>query len=201
MDPMRLNIEWDGPVEEAPEIRRKLMREIYRDAFEDIPINAPEPLGKSVQLNIYCDSDHAGNLVTRRSQSGILIYANMAPIDWYSKRQNTVEAATFGSEYNALRITSEKIKSLRYKMRMMGVSIDGPANVFVDNMSVVNSSVRPETVLKKKHLSIAYNMVRECFAAGIMNVYFVKSEENLADVFTKVLPAWKRKAIFETICW
>ena len=201
MDPMKLEINWRGAPEESPEIRRKLMREIYRDAFEDIPTNCPEPLGKKIQLNVYCDSDHAGNRITRRSQSGILIYGNMAPIEWYSKRQNTVEASTFGSEYNALRIATEKIKSLRYKLRMMGVSIDGPANVFVDNMSVVNSSVRPENVLKKKHLSIAYNLVRECFAAEIMDIYFVKSKDNLADVFTKVLPSWKRKIMFETICW
>jgi len=125
----------------------------------------------------------------------------MAPIEWYSKRQNTVEASTFGSEYNALRIATEKIKSLRYKLRMMGIGIDGPANVFVDNMSVVNSSVRPENVLKKKHLSIAYNLVRECFAAEIMDIYFIKSKDNLADVFTKFLPPWKRKVMFETICW
>ena len=53
--------------------------------------------------------------------------------------------------------------------------------------------------LKKKNVSIAYHKVRECFVAGIINVYFQYSEDNLADVFTKVLPVLKRKNIFECI--
>ena len=154
-----------------------------------------------MQINVYCDANHAGNQVTRRSQSGILIYLNTAPISFYSKRQNSVESSTFGSEFVALRIATEKIKALRYKLRMMGVPLDGPANVFVDNESVVGSSMRPESVLKKKHVSIAYNIVREAFAASIINVYFVPSTENLADAFTKVLPIHKRKPIFDSIFW
>jgi len=88
---------------------------------------------------------------------------------------------------------------LRYKLRMMGVPIDGPANVFCDNESVVKSTMNPESTLKKKNVSIAYHKVREYFAAGIINVYFQYSEDNLADVFTKVLPVVKRKNIFECI--
>ena len=48
-----------------------MMRKIYPDAREDIPVNAPEALGKPVQINVYCDANHAGNKVTRRSHSGI----------------------------------------------------------------------------------------------------------------------------------
>ena len=201
MDPMKLDIQWTGPPDQTPNERRVMMKKIYPDAQEDIPLNAPKPHGKSVQINVYCDANHAGNQVTRRSQSGILIYLNTAPISFYSKRQNSVESSTFGSEFVALRIATEKIKALRYKLRMMGVPLDGPANVFVDNESVVGSSMRPESVLKKKHVSIAYNIVREAFAASIINVYFVPSTENLADAFTKVLPIHKRKPIFDSIFW
>ena len=84
---------------------------------------------------------------------------------------------------------------------MMGLNIDGPANVFVDNESVVNSSMRPESVLKKKHVSIAYNLARESFAASIITVFGIPSEENISDGFTKVLSVDKRRAIFETIFW
>ena len=74
----------------------------------------------------------------------------MSPISWFSKKQNTVETSTFGSEYVALRITIEKVISLRYKLRMMGVSIDGSANIFMDNESVIKSGINPDTVLKKE---------------------------------------------------
>ena len=123
----------------------------------------------------------------------------MAPISWYSKKQNTVESSTFGSEMIALKIATEKIIGLRYKLRMMGVPLDGPANVFCDNDSVAKSSTNPEATLNKKNVSIAYHKCREAFAAGITNIYFQYSEDNLADVFTKVLPAIKRKNIFACI--
>ena len=98
-----------------------------------------------------------------------------------------------------MKIASEQIMGLRYKLKMMGVPINGPANVFCDNESVVKSTMNPESTLKKKNVSNAYHKVRECFAAGIINIYFQYLEDNLADVFTKVLPVVKRKNIFEYI--
>ncbi len=56
------------------------------------------PRGAAVQMNVFADADHGGHKITRRSHTGILIYLNCAPIIWYSKAQNTVESATFGSE-------------------------------------------------------------------------------------------------------
>ena len=68
----------------------------------------------------------------------MIIFVNRAPIMWFSKRQNTVESSTFGSNFVAMRTTTIKmIEGLRYKLRMMGVGIDGPCNVFCDNNAVV----------------------------------------------------------------
>jgi len=64
-------------------------------------------------MECWCDADHATNKVTRRSYSGIYITINGVPIVWYSKRQNTVESSTFGSEFNALRIAMDLIQGLR----------------------------------------------------------------------------------------
>ena len=83
------------------------------------------------------DANHAGNMMTRRSHTGILIYVQNAPIIWFSKRQNTVEASSFECEFVALRATKEMIVALCYKLRMFGVAIDGPANVFCDNNGVI----------------------------------------------------------------
>ncbi len=91
-------------------------------------MKGPEPLGCPVRLNAYVDANHE-NLRTRRSHSGILIYMNQAPIIWYSKRQNTVEASSFGSEYIALRICTEMVEALRYKLRCFGVPIEGACDV------------------------------------------------------------------------
>ena len=63
--------------------------------------------------------------MTRRSQTGILIYCNYAPIIWYSKRQNAVEDSSFGAEFVAMRTLIEMLIGLRYKLRMFGVPFDG----------------------------------------------------------------------------
>ena len=78
----------------------------------------------------------------RRPHSGILIYTNNLLIKFYSKRQNTVESSSFGSESVALIIATEMVEKLRYKLRTFGISLEGPAEVYFDNKSVVtNSSV------------------------------------------------------------
>ena len=122
------------------------------DAEDTVPHNMPEPRGKAVDITCFVDADHAGNKVTRRSHTGIIIFVNQAPILWYSKRQNTVESSTFGSEFVALKIAIELIESLVYKLRMFGVPIDGEARVLCDNESVVINSSHPESALKKKAL-------------------------------------------------
>ena len=176
-------------------------KEFYGDVTEELPPNMPEPRGHSVSISAFVDANHAGNVVTRRSHSGIFIFVQNAPIIWYSKRQNTVEAATFGSEFVALRICKELIVALRYKLRMFGVPIDGPANVFCDNRGVVKNASVPESTLTKKHNAINYHAVREAAAAGILRVGKEDGETNLADLLTKVLTGQKRWDLCWQIMW
>jgi len=84
----------------------------YPNAREEIPPNAPKPRGKAVQITAFCDSDHAGDLLTRHSRSGILIFLNRVPILWLSKKQNSIESSTFGSEFTALKVCTEMIEGL-----------------------------------------------------------------------------------------
>jgi hypothetical protein len=81
----------------------------------------------------------------------------------------------------------EQIEALRYKLRMMGVPIEGPANVFCDNESVFKNVAFPESILQKKHNSIAYHKTREAQAAKSVRVAWIPSESNLADILTKSL--------------
>ena len=175
--------------------------EFYPDAKEVIPPNAPEARGKSVTMTAFVDADHAGCRVTRRSHTGILIYVNRAPILWFSKRQNTVETSTFGSEFVAAKVAVEIIEGLRYKLRMMGIEIDGPTNLFCDNDSVVRNSSSPESTLKKKHNSIAYHRVREAQAAGVIRITHEDGLTNLADLFTKALTGPRLKELVQRILW
>jgi hypothetical protein len=77
-------------------------RDFYGDVIEELPPNMPEPKGQPVVVSCFVDANHAGNVITRRSHTGILIYVQNAPIIWFSKHQNTVESSSFGSEFVAL---------------------------------------------------------------------------------------------------
>ena len=87
------------------------------------------------------------------------------------------------------------IKGLRYKLRMMGVPLDGPTHVRVDNMSVVYNTTAPESQLKKKSNSIAYHFVRESVAARIIRIAYESSKTNLADCATKIQSGIERLRI------
>ena len=171
----------------------------YKPLEEPMPDDMPSPRGKSVKMLCFVDASHASNRVTMRSHSGILIKLNGAPISWYSKRQNTVESSTFGSEFIALRIAAEMCQALRYKLRMFGVPIDGPTLVFCDNQSVTNNVTIPQSQLNKKHHAICFHKVRECVASGWLRVGWIESKRNLADLFTKVLPAFARNILISSI--
>jgi hypothetical protein len=67
----------------------------------------------------------------------VIIFVNNAPILWHSKRQNTVESSTFGSEFVALRMAVDMIEGLWYKLRMMGIPLDESTSIFCDNKGVL----------------------------------------------------------------
>ena len=131
--------------------------------------------------HFFVDANHAGKKFTRRSQTGILIFCGMVLIIMFSNRQNTAKTSKFGSEFTALKNAVELVEALRYKLRMFGVPIEGPTNVFCDNESVYKNFSTPESVLKKKHNSIYYHQYREAVAADTVILYKEPTASNLSD--------------------
>jgi hypothetical protein len=175
--------------------------EFYGDVVEELPAKMPKPLGNPVNITCFVDANHAGNVVTRRSHTGILIYLQNTPIMWHSRRQNTIETSTFGSEFVALRNARDLIVALRYKLRMFGIPIHGPAKTYCDNQGVVKNASIPESVLSKKHNAINYHAVREAVAARIMQVAKEDGESNLADLLTKPLTEQRRITLLRSILY
>lgn len=171
--------------------------EFYKDAVEPISPNAPEARGRPLHLHAFVDSDHAGDKVTRRSQTGILIFCNRAPVIWISKRQNSVQNSTFGSEFCALKHAVEIIEGLRFKLRSFGVPVDTASNVYCDNEAVYKNVSIPISVLSKKHHSIAYHYCRQAVAMGMIRIAKEDSSTNLADLFTKVLARAIRERLLD----
>ena len=171
-------------------------KELYRDAEEQMPDRMPTPLGPPVNITAFVDASHASNKVTRRSHTGFVLFVQRAPVIWYSKRQSTVESSTFSSEFIAMKVCMEHIVALRFKLRMLGVNMNGPAKILSDNKSMVNNSSKVESCLNKKHSSIAYHAVRWAAAAGVIKTAWIDTNTNIADAFTKRLTVMKRDTLF-----
>ena len=98
-----------------------------------------------------------------------------------------METSTYGAELVAGRLACEHVMDYRYKLRMLGIPVNGPSIMLGDNMSVIQNCTLPSSQLKKKHNAIAYHRVRECVASGIIKLGHVSSQDNFADICTKAL--------------
>ena len=147
-------------------------------------------------MRVKVDADHASDTITRHSRMGVLVYLNCAPIYWWSKKQNSVESLSFGSEFIAMKQCCEYVCGLRYKLRMMGISCNDPTFIYGDNQSVLANTTIPDSMLKKKSHSIANHFVQEGAAQDEWQMTYFNTHENEADLLTKQLPSGKKRKSF-----
>jgi hypothetical protein len=129
--------------------------------------------------NLYHD------ILTGGSVTGILHLCNQTLIDWYSKRQATVETATFGLEFTAARIAVDQIIDLRATLLHLGVPVHHKSYMFGENQAVVMNSSIPHSSLNKRHNALSYHHVREMIAAKILGYYWIDGKLNHADIVSK----------------
>ncbi len=173
--------------------------EVYANFVEELPPDMPEPKGKPVCTTNFVDANLMHGLTNGKSVSVIIHMINLTPTDWYCKKQNRVESATYGSEFMAARIAVEQIIDMRYTLRMMGVPLDGPSWLLGDNESVIVSSTIPTSTLKKRHNSISYHLCQEVITLSIVNFIHISEDENPADVLTKHFGSWKHIPLMKPI--
>ena len=76
---------------------------MYGNLSEGMPPNVSKYMGKGLLMKAFCNSDHTGENITRRSRSVFVVILNMAPIYWFSKKHTSMETSTFGSDFVALK--------------------------------------------------------------------------------------------------
>ena len=163
------------------------MMKKYPDAIEERSTREPETLGKSLNLTVFADADHAHDQVTRKSITGIIAFIGSTPIIAKSTRQGSVESSTYSAEFNSARAATELIIGLRLLLRSLGIPQDKPSLLLGDNLGVVQNATLFTSALKKKHNAISFHRVREAVAAGIISYAHIDTALNLADIFTKPL--------------
>jgi hypothetical protein len=158
---------------------------VYGNVTEAIPHDMPTPLGKGVLFTTVKDANLWHDWVTGRSITGILHFINQTPFDWFSKKQATVETATYGSEFVSAKDAAQQIIGIRTTLRYLGVPILGPTRMFGDNGSVVTSGSQPHTPLKKRHHALSYHFTREAIASNALDFQHIPGEVNPADILSK----------------
>ena len=146
----------------VPPIKYDWMEMVYGSPTEEVPVDAPQPKGNSVRMSTSCDANLMHDLVMGRPASSILRFFNQTPMDWFSKHQNQVKSATYGSEFMVAHQAVEQIIDLHYTLHMLGVPIDGPCWLFGDSKLVVTSSTIPHSTLNKHWNTLSYHKVHEC---------------------------------------
>ena len=149
---------------------------VYGNIQEITPHDCPKPLGKSVITTTTFDANLLYCMTTGASLTAFLHFCNQTPTDWYSKKQATVETATYGSEFEAAKTATEQIMDIRYTLRYLGVLIRSKSYMFGDNRSVVTSATLPHSTLSKRHNILAFHRAREAIAAKIIDFHWIKSE-------------------------
>jgi hypothetical protein len=168
----------------------------HLDGKEELPPNQPQPRGFGFTIRAKVDADHASDSVSRRSRTGFLVWVNSSLVHWWSKKQTSVETSSFGSEFVAMKQCCEYLRGLRYKLRMMGIPVNGPCYISGDNQSVLANTTNPGSTLKKKSQSIAYHYVREGVARDEWRTSYVNTHDNEADLLTKLLPFGEKRRQF-----
>ena len=169
---------------------------VYGNVQEILPDDIPESLGEALTATTTMDANLNHCLATGKSLTGCLHFVNKTPVDWYSKKQATIEAATYGSEFVAAKTATEQIMDIRQTLRYLGTPIGAKSFLFGDNRSVVTSATLSHITLTKRHNILAFHRVREAIAAKLMAFYWIQSAYNLSDMLSK---HWDHPTVYPMI--
>ncbi|UYV66286.1 hypothetical protein LAZ67_4001208 [Cordylochernes scorpioides] len=141
-------------------------------------------------LHGYVDADWGGNLVDRKSHTGIVYFLARGPIAWESRKQQTVTLSSTESEYIALCEAGKEAVYLRALLDEMGFGelLNGPTVLKTDNQGAQQLARNPVYHARTKHIDIKWHYIRSICSDGLVEVVHTPTQENVADILTKGLP-------------
>ncbi|GKD88416.1 retrotransposon protein, putative, unclassified [Tanacetum coccineum] len=140
-----------------------------------------------MSLTAYADADHAGCQDTRRSTSGSAQFLGDKLVSWSSKKQKSTAISSTEAEYIALSGCCSQILWMRSQLTDYGFQFN-KIPLYCDNKSAIALCCNNVQHSRAKHIDIRYHFIKEQVENGIVELYFVRTEYQLADIFTKPLP-------------
>ncbi|KAL0537088.1 hypothetical protein IC582_026058 [Cucumis melo] len=142
---------------------------------------------KEFKLEGYCDSDWAGDTNDRKSTSGYVFFIGNTAFTWSSKKQPIVTLSTCEAEYVAAASCVCHAVWLRNLLKTVGILQEDPTVIHIDNKSTIALAKNPVFHDRSKHIDTRFHFIRDCISRKEVQVEYVKTEDQIADIFTKPL--------------
>ncbi|GJV09065.1 retrovirus-related pol polyprotein from transposon TNT 1-94 [Tanacetum coccineum] len=145
------------------------------------------PKDTAMALTAYADADHAGCQDTRRSTSGSAQFLGDKLVSWSSKKQKSTAISTTEAEYIAMSGCCAQILWMRSQLTDYGFAFN-KIPLYCDNRSAIALCCNNVQHSRSKHIDIRHHFIREQVEKGVVELYFMTTDYQLADIFTKALP-------------
>nr|GFB74195.1 retrovirus-related Pol polyprotein from transposon TNT 1-94 [Tanacetum cinerariifolium] len=152
----------------------------------------------SFELTAFSDVDHARCIDSRKSTSGGIQFLGDKLVSWMSKKQNCTAMSSAEAEYVALSASCAQVMWMRTQLQDYGFNYN-KIPLYCDSQSAIAISCNPVQHSRTKHIHTRYHFIKEQVENGIIEVYFVRTEYQLADMFTKALPEDRFKYLVRRI--
>ncbi|GJY11888.1 retrovirus-related pol polyprotein from transposon TNT 1-94 [Tanacetum coccineum] len=144
------------------------------------------PKDSLIALTAFADADHAGCQDTRRSTSGSMQFLGDRLVSWSSKRQKSAAISNTEAEYIAMSGCCAQILWMRSQLTDYGLGFN-KIPMYCDNKSAIALCCNNVQHSRSKHIDIRFHFIKEHVENGVIELYFVNTEYQLADIFTKAL--------------
>ncbi|GJU15596.1 retrovirus-related pol polyprotein from transposon TNT 1-94 [Tanacetum coccineum] len=163
------------------------VKRVFRYLQGSINMGLWYPKDTAMALTAYADADHAGCQDTRRSTSGSAQFLGDKLVSWSSKKQTSTSISSTEAEYIAMSGCCAQILWMRSQLSDYGFAYNH-IPLYCDNKSAIALCCNNVQHSRSKHIDIRHHFIREQVEKGVVELYFVRTEYQLADIFTKALP-------------
>jgi len=157
------------------------------------------PSSNPNHLTVYCDADYAMDLEDRKSRSGALLMLNNGLVAWLSRKQPCTASSTTEAEYLAAHVATKELLWVRRLLQELGYPQSTPTPLFSDNQPAIRLVRNPEQHQKTKHIDVPFHVIREHQAERTIDITYISTHQQLADIFTKALPPVRFFALREAL--
>ena len=152
-----------------------------------------------LEIHGFTDADWAGNPTDKRSIAGYFTFIGGNLVTWRSKKQKVVALSSAEAEFRGIRSGLTEILWLKRLMMELDLHLSQPCKLFCDNKAAISISENPVQHDRTKHVEVDRHFIKENIEAKIVELPFVKSEDQLADILTKAVNSKSFRGVLDKL--